>query len=122
MHTRAHTVPRWIQRGEPEPYPGAFRDFVARLDEKPCCPVARIELRALRAFLDAPAGLCLRCGGMGAWRRGWTNLDAAYTPVGCTRTHYPHTYYDLCAVCVQAPDAHARAEATLRLRPYAAWN
>ena len=73
MHTRAHTVPRWIQRGEPEPYPGAFRDFVARLDEKPCCPVARVELRALRAFLDAPAGLCLRCGGMGAWRRGWTS-------------------------------------------------
>lgn len=122
MPKRAPTVPRWLQRGEPEPYVGAFRDFVLSIDEVPCCPVATAELRALRHALDSPAGLCALCGEQGVWRHAHALDGAAYTPPGCTRTHVPRVYLDLCGVCAQAPDRDARLAAAAGLRRTAAWN
>jgi hypothetical protein len=120
---RATTVPGWMQRGEPEPYPGAFLAVVASMDPPTCCATHRAEHRALLRALDAPAGTCLLCASPeSAWRQGWHLPGSASIPPGCTRPASPVAYYDLCASCVQLPDKAARVAATLRLRPHAAWN
>lgn len=121
MKKRANTVPRWISRRESEPYLGAFRDSLARTDVS-CCATHRAQKRAILASLDAPAERCILCGNLGVWRQGWGMPDAIYVPRGCTGRYLPTAYYDLCASCMQAPDARTRADATLRLRYWAALN
>jgi hypothetical protein len=118
---KENTVPRWIRRREPEPYPDAFRDALTRFDVS-CCATHRAQKDAMLASLESPAELCVLCGHLGVWRSGWCLREAIYVPRGCTNRYLPTAYYDLCAPCTQAPDAHARADATMRLRYWAALN
>lgn len=123
MRNRSKTVPRFIRRGEAEPHAGAFRAWVASImDDSHCCAHGASDLCALLAALDAPVGACVLCGEAGTWRKGYNLPEEAYRPAGCTRVHTPQVYGDLCEGCNRLPDAHARALATLRLRPQAPWN
>src|SRR5947207_15914848 len=51
-----YKVPAWLRDREPEPWLGAFREFVEGLPRVRCCPFHRQGQQLLLACVQQPAG------------------------------------------------------------------
>src|SRR5436309_12220490 len=110
-----YKIPAWLHARQPEPWLGAFREFVEDLPPATCCAFHKQGQALLLACVQKPAGKCLLCGAPAHGRLLWPPC----MPKKCGAAIPGLLFYDLCLACHESADHASRVEGILNLRRHA---